>query len=445
MLCLLLPRTQKSLKLSNPIAKIRAIVFYIDMRFARLMFLFLTTVLFGGLVAFAAWSHQNKEIFATGEAAKVWRPLVSPWKSNPGVVAYYSFQDEKLECGQLRNRISLFPTSREDFKFFKEPIPCRMVQGRWPGKQAIELDRVPLRLPKNYVTGSKFAVSAWIRHAGLGIIQGGNAENVATIMALSDGVRSGWRIDLLFPSNRLTFQLARGKNDSAVGVVSSIRIPPKTWVHIAVTRNEDKIQIFVGGLLAGESEYMIPPATFTAENSLKIGYAGNGFSSAILQVDELTIFTDPPTLEHILFEAVQLPDNTFEHSDLLKIASESFIGRDYNKALSLFTDLCERCSTEKQVYSTLMYRIAEIYQLQNEGEQAKALVMSLAAQPDVNTTIRSFALHDLLCLQEGVNADTDLFITRFPKSPFLDYGVLQAASECYENAMLEFDYALPIK
>jgi hypothetical protein len=239
--------------------------------------------------------------------------------------------------------------------------------------------------------------------------------------------------------------MARGKNESPVGVVSSIRIPPKTWVHIAVARNKETLQIFVGGLLAGEVKHNTTPTNLTKENSLKIGYAGNGFSSAILRVDEITIFSNTPTLEHWLCEAVQRHPNSFVHGDPLKIASESFVRRDYDKALTLHKDLCQRCTEHKQIHSTLMYRVGEIHKLLNQLDRAKEAFEAIANDTEVSTAIRSLALHDFLCLQEGVDAVSDTYAINTSNATYLDYGILQAASERYRNAILEYDFAMPLK
>jgi hypothetical protein len=277
------------------------------------------------------------------------------------------------------------------------------------------------------------------------MIEGQNFPGAATIFALSDGVYSGWRIDLLFPSNRLVFQIARGKLESPVGVVSSIRIPPKTWSYIAVSRDEEKIRIFVNGLLAGQVKHNATPTCLTPGTSLKIGYAGNGLSSAILQIEELSIFSNSLSAAYILSESLQIPRSPDFSIDLLEKASLAFVAREYEDSLISINTLIESIAAESPFIFTLQYRIAEIYRHLKKDKIATEIFRSLAENTDTPTAIRHLALHDYLSLQEGVNFLSDSMISNYTHSFFANYPELAPCSERYSNALQEYDFAIPLK
>ncbi len=360
------------------------------------------------------------------------------------LTAYYSFQDEYLSRGLLRNRRKAFPTTLRELKTPTSHDFCgRIVQGRWPEKQAIELDKHSLRLSAEFVANGDFALSAWVRQAGLGMVQGGNSDNAATLFALSDGVWTGWRIDLLFPSNRLVFQIAQGQTKSPIGVVSTIRIPPKTWTHIAVSRDSQKIRVFVNGLIAGEVKHDSNPTPIPPTSCLNVGYAGNGLCSAIIHIDELATFSSPPTCQAVLANALQTTSSPYPNQ-LLEEASRYFVSRDYEKAKSVYESLIKLVNTDPSLRATLTYRIGELNRLLKKEALALNIFKTLAQEQNIPAPIRSLALHDYLSLKEQTLFSSDEQLLNYTKNFYPDYTELAPASDKYLDAMIEYDFCLPL-
>jgi hypothetical protein len=416
------------------------------MKLLRTLTLILFFALFCGITLLAAWSHQNKELYPTGKAASNWHPVVNPWQMNKDVVAYYSFQDEQLNKGQVRNRKTIFPTDQGDFKFFQEPIPCRVVEGRWPGKQALEIDKGTIRLPSTGVSEETFAISFWIRHSGLGSVSGDNVGNAASIMAASSGIWHGWKIDLLFPSNRIVFNIARKRNEPTVGVVSSLRIPPRTWTHIAVTREPTRIRIFVNGMLAGETLHDIELLPLPPGNALKLGYIGNGSSSAVVQFDDLLVLSSIPPISFFLAQAQLKTIDELPFMDQWEKITESFFAGDYERAINQTQSLKRLLPEKSLLRHWLDFRTGEAYARMHKFDSALDFYLDIRLNKNAPENIRLQALHEYLLLHEGVNndSDSDFYSYKSAKNTEVLQSEIAPASYRYLNAMSDYDYYIPL-
>lgn len=411
-------------------------------RLALLSFAVLTTL----LVLLSAWSHQNKELAIYSAARKNWQPLVTPWESQPDVVAYYSFQDEFLCYGKLRNRASLFPNSLRDLKLGPSTAAFKTVEGRWQGKQTIELDNQVIRLPKHGTDGDTFALSVWIKHSGLGSIAGDNFGNIATIIALSDGRWKGWRIDLIYPSNRIGFYLARKQGEPTVGVVSAIRVPPKTWTHIAVTRDAANIRIYVNGLLAGETPHDVKPTPITIIDSLKLGYTGTGYCSAIVQLDDILIRSSLPPHHVWLTEAMMEPQEMFPHTEQWTNVTSLFLDEKLIESISILMEIKKSLSGTSRSRHAIDFRLAETHVRLGKLERAQDIYLDIILNSKAPENIRLSALHEYLAIGQGVNEESDpiQFAYRREMNRFPDESQAATASYRYINAASYYDYYIPI-
>lgn len=408
--------------------------------------LLLFAVLTSGFVLLSSWSHQNKELAVNSAAQENWHPLVNPWNVQPDVVAYYSFQDEFLCYGKLRNRVSLFPTSLRELKFIPNTAKFKTVAGRWPGKQAIELDNQLIRLPKHGTDKETFSLSVWIRHSGLGSISGDNFGNIATIIALNDGRWKGWRIDLIYPSNRIGFYLARKQGEPTVGVVSAIRVPPKTWTHIAVTRDPANIRIYVNGLLAGETPHDVKPTPIAIIDSLKLGYTGTGYCSAIVQLDDLLIRSSLPSHHTWLTEAMMEPREIFPAVEQWSEVTDRFFKQKLDESISLMMEIKKSLPSSSRSRHAIDFRIAEAHVRLGKLERAQDIYLDIILNSAAPENIRLSALHEYLSISQGVNNESDpsRFAYRREMNSFPEESSIANASYRYLNAVSYYDYYIPL-
>jgi hypothetical protein len=401
--------------------------------------------LFSVLVIFAIWFHQNKEInIPESVIATKWNRYCDHLKRQPDLVAFYSFQDEHLDGGKIRNRKSAFPTTKLDLDLSQRKTTGRIVEGHWPNKQAIELDRDYIRLPANGLTKDTFTISMWVRHNGCGSLPSQNIDGVATIICLSDGIWSGWRIDLLFPSNRAVFHISRGKPLASVGVTSSFRIPPKTWTHLGVTRDKTRIRIYENGLLAGETLHNATPTQIQPYEAIKFGYAGNGLGSALIQIDELTFWSTAKSDDYFLWASLNRPPPSDSHSQSLKMASEAFAKNELRSALKYYHNCAHYLRSHPDANAVIALRIQELYRETGETDKAMAICEQLFQNTKIPLNIRHLALHDFLMIKEGTTVETEPSHRSMTMNYQPIYNDLVPASREYSNTCIEYDFLIPI-
>lgn len=412
--------------------------------FFRPIMLTLSALGFPFLVILASLVHQNKEIIPNPPALSIWDRSTRFENHSLNAIAYYSFQDELLAKGRIRNRISPFAVSFKDFFKATDNLALRTVEGRWPGKQAVELDRDSLRLSGTGLTGDTFTLSAWIRHSGLGMVRGGNFENAASIIAIGDGVWTGWSLDLLQPSNRIVFNIARSKTESRIGVVSTIRFPAKTWSHITISRDPTTIRIFVNGIPAGFMQHSALPSQVASPSNLKVGYIGNGLSSAKFQIDELRVFASPLSQEQILADALQHSPELLNVPNTWSDITTAYSLQQYEHARHLLSTTLNSIPLDSPLRPPLRFRLSQIEEKTGNIIVAINILRDLAQDKSLDSCTRNLALHNFLMLKAGVDQTTDPDPPNILRDYSPDYRNLSQASPKYEDAMIEYDFCVPL-
>lgn len=408
--------------------------------------LLLFFLFFAALNCFVSWFHENKEVVhAENRELASWRSFRTKLVGDRDLVAYYSFQDENLQFGSVRNRSTIFPTTLSDLKTSDKKLIGRVLTTRWPGKQGIELDKEHLRLPITAVSENCFTLAFWIRQNGLGTVKGSNFAAAASLITLGDGVRSGWRLDFLSPSNRVIFQLAIPKDRrEAAGICASLRIPPKTWTHIAISRSSNRLRLYVNGLLAGEREHNLPSTPLTPTSNLKIGYAGNGISSSLFQIDELSIWSSEKKPYEILYHSQGLSCHDGDFGKSFDTASVLFAKLAYSDALYRYEEILTHEELPSLIKAVIRFRCGEIYSILGNTPKAIENYSQLIAQPTCPIPTKSHALHDMLFLKEKQSNPNETDLTPFSVANSTLYGELSSASTNYTNAMIEYDFLTPL-
>lgn len=410
------------------------------------VFLLILVSFFACFTLFTCWFHQNKEIITYGDnASDQYSGYRKALLSETDLVAFYSLQDEQLNYGKVRDRRTVLPTALGDLKPVANEIIGRVISSRWEGKRGIELDSKYLRLPAKDVTSDQFTLSVWLRQNGPGTIRGGNFDAAATLIALGDGSSTGWGLDFLSPSNRVIFHLHTPKDRQQPGICGSLRIPPRTWINLAVMREPQRIRLYINGLLAGERTHEPLATPVSRTSNLKIGYAGNGFSSCSMQVDEICIWSTAISSSRVLCNSLLVSYHNDSFENLFELASDSFANCKYERALHLFNECLMEPTLPSALRAAIDFRRGEIHAILGHFEDAKKIFSNLVRQQDTPMTIRCHSLHELLHIQEKQITPSDSDLSAFSVANSILYGELSHASLSYKNAMLEYDFSMPLK
>lgn len=265
-------------------------------------------------------------------------------------------------------------------------------------------------------------------------------------MAANNGIWFGWRIDLLFPSNRIVFQIAKERGEPTVGVVSAIRVPPKTWTHIAVTRHPNRICIYVNGILAGETPHDVQALPMPMGSNMKIGYVGNGFSSAIFQLDDLLILSAIPSPIFFLSLAQNEKQDLIPCAQEWEEASQNFVYRNYQNSIAVLNKAKSQLPENTKLQSWLEFMMGETQIKMGETDRGMNTLLDVILNPKAEANIRFLALHEYLVAHEGVNRESDpeSFTYQSMRNFEPNYSELSTASYRYENAVANFDYYIPL-
>jgi hypothetical protein len=145
----------------------------------------------------------------------------------------------------------------------------------------------------------------------------------------------------------------------------------------------------------------------------------------------------------VLANALQTTSSPYPNQ-LLEEASRYFVSRDYEKAKSVYESLIKLVNTDPSLRATLTYRIGELNRLLKKEALALNIFKTLAQEQNIPAPIRSLALHDYLSLKEQTLFSSDEQLLNYTKNFYPDYTELAPASDKYLDAMIEYDFCLPL-
>jgi hypothetical protein len=264
------------------------------------------------------------------------------------------------------------------------------------------------------------------------------------LLALGDGVWSGWKFVLLHPSNVLLFELGRPKPQSSVGTFSVTRIPPKTWTHIAATWDRKHITLYVNGLLCGRVEYSGPYYEVKSYNRLRVGYVGNGLGSILITCDELSIFDQAKSHSEILSISTEGENVPAKLNESLLAIGESFITKQWEQSKTKIENILHELSSLPHCQGTLLFRAAEISAASTNREQAKTFFTALVANKNFPSSLRSMAKFCEIYTEQVGPHDSLLILPTHQQSNTIIYQDLLDIPPAYESALIEYDFCLPL-
>lgn len=343
-----------------------------------------------------------------GISVEVWRKHREATLKHPALERYYTF--EKID--KAATPIANLKGTEGSLRFGGAPADqFKLIDGRVPGKKAVRLDAGYLGGKAFAIKNKSFTVEGWFRTHGLGSKRGDSIPDGATLFSAGTGYWDGWRLTLLYPSLILGFELGRPKPVNSKGIRATESISDGVWRHAAITWDGKAMRIYADGLLIGHDAYTgnsHPPGNGT----FKIGYAGAGWGSVKLDVDELAVFQRGLTSEEILRRA-------FFHVTVSKAVAadvaagnKAYAGKDYQGAEKVFKRVTEKAGTHPHLRALARIGLGRCLGRQNHSHAATDQLKAVLESDQVTASQRQTAGVSLLRLLEtGVGEDlpSDLF------------------------------------
>ena len=267
--------------------------------------------------------------------------------------------------------------------------------GRWPEKRAVRLDRGYLGAVPFPVTNKAFTIEAWVQTHGLGVLRGDSVREGATLLSAGIGYWDGWRLTLHYPEGRLGFEIGQPQPSHAVFLAGG-NMPDGAWHHVATTWDGKRMRIYLDGLLTGSTDYAgdyTPPA---GDGQFRIGFAGSGWGSAVLDVDEVAVYSRAFTPAEVLRNAC-LGDAAPEPvTALVNRAEEAFAAKDPATGLAACQELLNRTDVSAAYAATALLRLGLAHMEQNRISEAVKEFTTVADTPGIAPSLASLATAQLV-------------------------------------------------
>jgi hypothetical protein len=228
-------------------------------------------------------------LYGESEGYKGWLKRRDALRQDKSVERYYTFEDIKNSKSVVkdlgRSGANLVFVPFKDVKTGEMFDDLKVIEGRWPEKKAVRLDRGWYEGPPSNIKDKKFTVEIWFRENGPGSVPVSPKNKRGYIISSPAGWGEGWRIKTGYsPSKWLSFDIGISRNN--VRAFSNKMYSDGVWHHAAATWDGKDMKLYVDGVLAASSKYA--GEYFESKMPFRIGFRSGG--SVLLDVDEAVIY-----------------------------------------------------------------------------------------------------------------------------------------------------------
>jgi tetratricopeptide (TPR) repeat protein len=368
---------------------------------------------------------------------QLWQQHRDAVKRDPSVVRYYTFEGVQDADSKVPNLVN--PEGALAFCPFevKGQAPIRdlqIVAGRFAGKNAVRLNQGWLQGNGLDLAGKRFTVECWFRPQGPGGVDSGRGK-AGTILSVGTGYWDGWRVVISYPSPLVSFELGRPAPTGAIGVSSADPAQDGLWQHLAATWDGSEIRIFLNGVLTGTQPWVGEYTPARTVPLFKIGYAGYGVGSVIVDVDEVVIYNRALAAEEVRRNAHPELRLTEALTASLRRAQAAQKARNYRAAREEYSRLLAAPTPEgypeiANFRGVAGLRLADSYRAEGRLEAARAVWTKLAN--DASGAPPHFGWQARLRLGDSYRDQRD-----YPAARKVYTALLQAATGQHEHYRLE--------
>ncbi|MBL7223127.1 MAG: hypothetical protein ISS72_04680, partial [Candidatus Brocadiae bacterium] len=317
-----------------------------------------------------------------------WKRHLDALKHHPAILRLYTFDTVTAEAPAAPSLAG----EAEPLKYVARE-PLALVEGRWPGQQAVRLDRGFFEGKPFAVDGKSFTVEMWFRKHGHGA-ELGNGRTSGMLFAQGDGYWSGVRVWTSYPSRELIFELGRPKPSHSFGTTARDPVPDGVWHHLAATWDGKEMRLYLNGLLLHRAEYA--GAYAKPEAPFRIGFADAGVGSLKMDVDEVAVFRRALPAEEVLRHAhfqAELPPATAQR---FAAATTAMARRDWPAAERALAPIVGSRRAPARYRAVARLALGHALQKQNKVHEAVAEYAAVFDATAAPASLREIAVR--LCM-----------------------------------------------
>ncbi len=327
---------------------------------------------------------------AQSDAYKEWIRRRDALKQDGRVVRYYTFEDVK----DSKSPVADLSSNGKHLTFvpYRDPVSkesfddLHVIEGRWPEKRAVRLDRGYYQGATVPIENRQFTAEVWFRRQGSGSLTGGGLKN-GTILAVS-GYTQGWRIVNTY-EQAITLRFCIGQKQGCASVYTKTALPDNIWTHLAVTWDGSYMKIYINGkLVEQQTEIIADRKRINVDKfegdyigttiPFKIGYSEHGVGSIKMDVDEVVIYNKVLSAEEI-GELGKGPAGVSE-KDVFSMADAFIKAKDYRSARVEYEKLKNLPSYGREL---ALFNIAESFRMEKDYAGAHRIYDELLQIPNL--------------------------------------------------------------
>ncbi|HNS31471.1 MAG TPA: right-handed parallel beta-helix repeat-containing protein [bacterium] len=407
--------------------------------------------------AFAVLMLLVFNLHAESEGYSQWLKRRDALKQDKSVVRYYTFEDVKdgksivADLGRNGKNLTYTP--------YKDPVTkevfddMQVIEGRWPEKKAVRLDRGFYQGETCNMENKQFSAEVWFRRQGPGSILPASKYINGSILAVS-GYTQGWRILTMYEQpTTLSFEI--GQPNGATIASTKTPLAENVWHHLVVTFDGTEMNIYVNGQLAersmtmrNEKKQQVKAERFEGEYvpskiPFKIGYSEHGVGSAKLDIDEVVIYNRALKQEEIVVSREEIfskADAYIKQGDYKNARSQYARMKGlpgYGSEMALF-NMAESYRMEKD-YANAHKTYGEIFKLDNLSPYYRIYGLFRQAQvyAEQNNRAKERSLYEQVLKTQGA-LEHHLFTARLKNGDaYREEKKYSSAREIYSKLLVE--------
>ncbi|MBI3923537.1 MAG: right-handed parallel beta-helix repeat-containing protein [Armatimonadetes bacterium] len=316
------------------------------------------------------WTSSARALESSaGGSYEAWQLHRDSLLKDPSVVRYYTFEGFRDAGTPVANLAGKEGTLRLGAVGGSPEEQFTLIDGRFSEKKSVRLDRGFFYSEPFDVDEKSFTVEAWFRANGPGALRGDAIPTGGTLLSAGIGYWDGWRVTLLYPEKTIGLEIGRPAPVNAVSIRTDT-IADRLWHHLAITWDGQVMSLYLDGLLAKSGPYSgdyYPP---NAGAQFRVGYAGFGWGSTILDIDEVVVYKRALSSMEILRSAVFYESMSETLRARFASADSATAKQDYPRAAAEYISILGSGEAQIALQAVARLRLGEVLAAQNDNPSA---------------------------------------------------------------------------